>query len=100
MDTRRHVYVPNIFEPSGSGINVVTVYGGGDVEQVESFRVFDRWGDMMFEAARFQPNDESKGWNGAFKNKPALPGVYVWTAVVLFKDGLREQFNGDVLILR
>lgn len=100
VDTRRHVYVPNIFEPSGSGINVVTVYGGGDVERVESFRIFDRWGDMMFESTGFQPNDETMGWNGSFKNKAALPGVYVWTAVVLFKDGLKEQFNGDVLILR
>jgi hypothetical protein len=100
VDSRRHVYVPNIFDPAGSGINVVTVYGGGEVAQIESFKIFDRWGELMHDETGFQPNDETKGWNGVFQNKRALPGVYVWTAVILFKDGQKELFSGDVMIIR
>ena len=100
VDTRRHVYVPNIFDPTGSGINVLTVYGGRDVEQIKDFKIYDRWGDLMYSTKDFYPNDESKGWDGQWRGKSAQPGVYVWTAVILFRDGETELYSGDVTILK
>jgi len=100
VDTRRHVYVPNIFDPLSSETGVVTVYGGNDVARVESFQVFDRWGNLVFEQNDFLPNDESKGWDGRFGSKMAEPAVFVWKAVVLFKDGFKELFSGDVTLVR
>ena len=100
VDTRRHVYVPNIFDPLSSESGIVTVYGGNDVARVESFQIFDRWGDLVFEQKDFLPSDESKGWDGRFGSKLAEPAVYVWKAVILFKDGFKELFSGDVTLLR
>lgn len=100
VDTRRHVYVPNIFDPLSSESGIVTVYGGNDVALVESFQIFDRWGDLVFEQKDFLPSDESKGWDGQFGSKLAEPAVYVWKAVVLFKDGFKELISGDVTLLR
>lgn len=100
VDNRRHVYVPNIFDPSGSGIHTLTVYGGRDVEQIKDFKIYDRWGGLMYLTKDFYPNDESVGWDGTWKNKIVQPGVYVWTAVILFKDGETELYSGDVTIVK
>jgi large repetitive protein len=100
VDRRRNIFVPNIFQPEGSDNNVVAIYGGKDVEEVEFFRIYDRWGEMLHQEVGFEINDESKGWRGDFRGKPAQPAVYIWTAVVRFRDGERELFSGDVTVYR
>ena len=70
------------------------------MEAVESFRVYDRWGEEMFVAAEFQPHDSSRGWDGRFKGQEVAPGVYVYYAVVRFIDGESVVFRGDVTVFR
>ncbi len=97
----QQVYIPNIFKPGSSGFNDrLTVYGGLGVAEVESFRIFDRWGEQIFEAKGFQPNDPVVGWDGSFRGDLALPGVYVYYAVVRYIDGVTEVFRGDVTVVR
>jgi gliding motility-associated-like protein len=100
IDNTRRVYVPNIFSPSGSANAVFTVYGGKDVEEVEVLHVYDRWGESIFTAEEFLPNDESVGWNGNYRGKQVSPGVYVYYTIIRFKDGKREIFSGDVTVYR
>ncbi|MBK8555039.1 MAG: proprotein convertase P-domain-containing protein [Lewinellaceae bacterium] len=96
VDRTRHVYVPNVFYPDKTNL---TVYGGRDVALVESFKIFDRWGEEVFESLDFEANDVNAGWNGTFKGSKLLPGVYAYMAVVRFIDGKQELFSGDVTIL-
>lgn len=96
----RHVFIPNIINPNSAENAVATVFGGRDVAEVEAFRVFDRWGEMVFETLHFQPNDPSAGWDGTYENKPVSPGVYVYYARVKFIDGETEIFKGDVTVFR
>ncbi|MBK7939391.1 MAG: hypothetical protein IPJ82_20925 [Lewinellaceae bacterium] len=44
VERTRHVYIPNILNPASNDNGVVAVFGGRDVAEVESFRIFDRWG--------------------------------------------------------
>ena len=67
---------------------------------VKSFLVFDRWGNALHEYHNFQPNDPATGWNGVYKGQPMNPGVFVYYAEVLFKDGETEIFKGDVTLIR
>jgi len=39
-------------------------------------------------------------WNGIFRGKEALPGVYVVAVEVLFFDGQSHWFYGDVTLAR
>ncbi|MBC7778245.1 MAG: gliding motility-associated C-terminal domain-containing protein, partial [Phycisphaerae bacterium] len=96
----RQVYVNNIFNPNSSENYVVTVFAGRDVEKVNSFFVFDRWGDEVFEQLDFLPNDFSKGWNGTVRGQPGQLGVYVWYCEVEFIDGEVKLFKGDVTLIR
>ncbi len=100
LDRSRRVFIPNAIRPSSILNDRLVIFGGKDVEAVESFLVFDRWGEQVFGAADFQPNDLSIGWDGTYRGEPAPPGVYVYYAMVRFIDGKTEIFRGDVTVVR
>ena len=97
----RQIYFPNAFTPNDDGINDVFLpFDGGDVAAVRVFKVFDRWGGLVFEAENFQPNDFDRGWDGRIFGRRANEGVYAWFAEVEFRDGVVEMLKGDVLLIR
>lgn len=96
----RHVYIPNVIRPNSTVNNSLMVYGGVDVEAIEMFQIFDRWGEKLFEATDFAPNDPAVQWAGKFKGKDVEGGVYVYYAVVRFIDGEQLILKGDVTVLR
>ena len=100
VNRRRQLYAPNIISPNGDGKNDRFLLYGRGVVEIETLRIFDRWGDQLFLNEHFQPNDESMGWDGSFRGQPMNPGVYVWQAVVKFIDGVTETFAGDVTVYR
>jgi len=98
---RRDVYIPNGFSPNNDGVNdVLMVYAGEGVEKVLEFDVYSRWGESVFYAANFPPNNPLYGWNGFFRNKPAVLDVYVYYVRILYKDGTEKLFKGDVMLMR
>ncbi len=96
----RPIYIPNAFSPNDDGENdVFMIYSDKEVEEVLSFRIYNRWGALVFADESFAPNDPAHGWNGYFKNEKLNPGVFVYVAEVLFLDGVMVQFSGDVSLL-
>ncbi|MAT55275.1 MAG: hypothetical protein CMN32_12410 [Saprospirales bacterium] len=97
----RRIFVPNAFSPNGDGINdLLSVFAGPQVEVVEQFMIFDRWGANVFSSENFAPNDVTRGWDGRHKGKPMDPAVFTWFAKVRFIDGHTEIFEGDVVLMR
>ena len=102
VDRTRKVYVPNIFTPEGenSENQIFRIYGGEDVAEIKSFRVYNRWGEEVHNYFNFLPDSPAHGWDGTVRGKKVTPAVYVWYAEILFKDGLIELFKGDVTLMR
>ena len=100
VNRERRVYFPNAFKPGDGTNNVFYISGGNDVEEVEIFQIFDRWGGLVFEMSHFQPNDPANGWTGDQRGSEALPGVFTFFAAVRFRDGEKETFTGNVTLLR
>lgn len=97
----RRVFAPNIFAPQGrDGNERFVLFGGPDVDEILLLRVFNRWGNLVFENRSFAPNDPSAGWDGNLRSRPAEPSVYLWHAEIRFKDGMTETFRGDVTLVR
>ncbi|MEM9917174.1 MAG: gliding motility-associated C-terminal domain-containing protein [Bacteroidota bacterium] len=95
------VYIPTVFSPNGDGANdTFMIYGGDAVERIESLRLFDRWGELLYEREDLQPGEESEGWDGLFRQKRMASGVYLYQAVIRFSDGSTRAINGDVTLLR
>jgi transposase-like protein len=100
----RKIYIPNVFDPdSKNGDNgFVTVFARqGQVKAIRNFRIFSRWGEMVFEAFDFQPNEPVLGWNGYYrKGETLVPAVFAYITLVEFVDGSFEYFCGDVTLVR
>lgn len=101
VDRRADVYVPNIFSPNNDGNNdVFMIFAGDQVANVNSFLVFNRWGETVFQYYNFQPNDPAYGWDGNFRGQPMNSAVFVWYAEIEMLDGRVEMFKGDVTLVR
>ncbi len=102
VDKERYVYVPNIFQPDNQtdGNDIFTIFGGEDVDRVLYLRVFNRWGKAVFENRDFMPNDPVAGWDGRIAGEKAVPEVFVYDTEILFKDGQKARYRGDVTLLR
>ncbi|MEM9886648.1 MAG: gliding motility-associated C-terminal domain-containing protein, partial [Bacteroidota bacterium] len=98
---KRKVYFPNAFSPNGNQENRhFTVYGAEpNVQRILSLKIFDRWGNLMYEQKDFAPNDEAQGWNGRVGDDLSASGVYAYVAEVLFFDEIIRTYSGDVLLV-
>ena len=97
----RAVYIPNAFSPNGDGNNeVFMIYGTGNIREIKSFLVFNRWGETVYEYHNFQPNNPAYGWDGTHRGQPMDPAVFTWFADVEFIDGKVIHFEGDVTLMR
>ena len=102
VDDNKNIYVPNVFSPDDDGINdVFTILtADGPIQEVAMFKVYDRWGNLIYEANHFDPLDENFGWNGHYKGKPMDNGVFIYFALIKFVDGTEEELTGDVTLTR
>jgi len=101
VDKPRRVFIPNAFSPNGDGTNDrFFVNSSTEVELITKFTIFDRWGEIVFNVDNTQPNDPRSGWDGIFLNNALNPGVFVYVIEVLFVDGERKLYSGDVTLIR
>ncbi|MEO0007097.1 MAG: hypothetical protein RJA20_1293 [Bacteroidota bacterium] len=102
VDRRRQIYVANVFSPNEDGANdILSVFAKpGSVTNILYFRIYDRWGNEVYELQNFLPNNPTQGWDGTFNGEPMDPGVFVWAAEIEFIDGERIVYKGDVTIVR
>jgi gliding motility-associated-like protein len=62
------VYLPNVFSPNDDGINdIFFVQSSTCIKKILVFRIFNRWGGLVFEQNDFSPNDPIYGWIGGFQ---------------------------------
>ena len=95
------VFIPNAFIPgTGSGVNDVLMVRGKGIKLVKSFRIFNRWGQVVFERANFAPNDRQYGWDGLVQGKAANSDVYVYTCEVVCENDVPFVYKGNVAILK
>lgn len=101
VEKNRNIFVPNIITPNNDGFNdIFMVYGGLGVVKVRQLKVFDRWGEMVYGAKDFLPNDQRTSWDGWFKGELMRPGVFVYYMEVEFIDGQLIPYKGDVTLVR
>ena len=89
------------FTPNGDGTNdFFFVQGDNRLRSVNVFRVYDRWGECVFNADDILPNVPTAGWDGTFKGEKMNSGTYSWYAEVEYIDGFKEIIRGDITLLR
>ena len=94
------VYVPDAFSPNGDGNNDFFYLQSQNPYEIEVFRVFNRWGDLVFEAKNAFSNDRLAGWDGNFNGKPLPAGAFAWYANVRALNGRNHLLSGEVNMLK
>ncbi len=90
----RYVYVPNAFSPNGDKENDVLFVRSVIAEEI-IFRVFDRWGEMVFETT-----DLNNGWDGSFRGKPLSPDTYDYYLEATCFGEEKAIIKGNITLLK
>jgi gliding motility-associated-like protein len=95
-------FLPNTFSPNGDGVNDIFAPRGVGITRVNSMRIFNRWGEMVFEKMNFVANDRTPtgGWDGNYKGKPASADVYVYIIEFVCENAAIVPVKGNVALVR
>ena len=89
------IEVPTAFTPNNDGLNDWFSPHNALKAINYNFRVFNRWGQLVFET-----NDKQAFWNGRYKGNLQPTETYVWTAEGTDKQGAIINRRGQTILLR
>lgn len=97
---RSYVFIPNVFSPNFDGINDKFQAFFANEVKVDNFllRVYDRWGNMIYETTDYQ-----SGWEGPFRDKAmdnAVFAYYIQANVFACHEPLEIFKYGDVTVVK
>lgn len=95
-----NVFVPNTFSPNADGSNDVFYVRGKGLDRVKSLRIFNRWGEIVFEQSNVPVNDPGVGWNGRYKGNKPVADVYVYQVEVFCENSQIIRFEGNVALIQ
>ena len=91
----RSIMIPTAFSPNGDGINDVFKLVNVKNEKLIDFRVFNRWGTIVYNS-----KDMYQGWDGNYKGQAQATGVYGYAIRIMYEDGVEEIYKGTVTLVR
>jgi len=91
------IYIPNAFSPNETGSNdneVFQIIVGTDIKSI-NFRIFYRWGNLMFES-----KDKKFKWDGTFNGKKCNSGIYAYAVELIYLNNKQETVSGNITLIR
>lgn len=97
---KEKLYLGNVFNPNASDVNSTFFIQSKDgaETQINSFRIYDRWGNLVFEIDNPKINEPADGWNGNFNGKKVNAGVFVFM-LDYESEGERNIETGTVTLM-
>lgn len=89
------IYVPTSFTPNGDGLNDYLKPFTLSFKSVTAFRVYNRWGKLLFQMQSDQP-----GWDGRFNGQMQEMQTVVWMIEAIDVDGNVHKKQGTTILLR
>ena len=89
------VVVPNVFTPNHDGRNDYLRPILMGIKQIRSFRIYNRWGQLLFET-----KEERPGWDGTFKGQRMASQAVVWVIEGVGVDGKTYIRKGTSIVAR
>ncbi len=100
VKVERVIEVPTGFSPNEDSANDRLLVHGTSGTKVITFRVFNRWGELVYETGDFEVNNKTMGWDGRFRGQMAPAGSYIWHLRVEFVDGFEKNYKGQTNLIR
>ncbi|MEI9933473.1 MAG: gliding motility-associated C-terminal domain-containing protein [Ferruginibacter sp.] len=97
---QQYVFIPNAFAPNGNVVEDRIFYiDGRGVRNIRYFRIFDRWGNLVFERSNINIADRTKGWDGTWNGSPVPTGTYVYMAELECDTGDIFEKKGTIEVI-
>ena len=87
--------VPSAFTPNGTEPNDVVFINGHGIDRLVFFRIYNRWGEMVFET-----QDINVGWDGTYKGDAQDMETYIYQARAIMLDGNTLETGGEIVLIR
>ncbi len=95
------LHLPNIFSPDNNRVNdYFSFVPTKALQSIESFIIYDRWGNKLFKDAPLTNIHNYQGWDGTYNGKDVMQGVYGYIINATFIDGSKKEFIGDLTLVR
>lgn len=91
------IFLPTGFTPDNDGINDRFYPIKVGISEMKIFRVFNRWGNLIYDNKNA---DQNSGWDGTFKGQKLPIESYVWIAEGIDLDGKVVSRSGNVVLIR
>ncbi|MFN7115300.1 MAG: gliding motility-associated C-terminal domain-containing protein [Saprospiraceae bacterium] len=96
----QRIYVPTAFSPNGDGVNdTFYINAGEEITKLIELRIFNRWGNLVYNVTNVTPNDPSFGWDGTFDGHRPVNGVYIYYAELERADGQTIVLKGEITLI-
>ncbi|MCB0481483.1 MAG: PKD domain-containing protein [Flavobacteriales bacterium] len=89
------VDVPDAFTPNGDGENDLIFPNGWGLKEILEFKIFNRWGELVFEASPSVP-----GWDGYYKGELQNMDTYIYYVRAEGFDNEVHTKEGYITLLR
>lgn len=89
------IYVPSGFTPNNDGLNDLLKAIPVGIKEFRYFRVYDRWGQMIFST-----RNPSTGWDGKINGTEQPTSTFIWIAEAIDYKGNLVSRKGVVTIVR
>lgn len=96
----QNFFIPNTFSPNGDGSNDVFYLRGTGLFRVRTLRIFNRWGEVVFENREVPVNNPAYGWDGHYKGRKASADVYVYQLEIICSNGETIKYSGNIALIR
>jgi gliding motility-associated-like protein len=92
--------MPNTFTPNNDGRNDRFWPIAEGVNQVNKFLIYSRWGELVYEAYNFPPNDPAYGWDGRSKQQEVQPDAFIYFLETKCSNGETFFVKGVISVVR
>ncbi|MGN6163693.1 MAG: PKD domain-containing protein [Flavisolibacter sp.] len=93
--TNPQIFVPSAFTPNSDGKNDVFRPIAVGISKIEYFRVYNRWGQLVFSTTT-----NEAGWDGKISGKEQATGTFVWVVKAVDYTGKAVFAKGTVTLIR
>jgi gliding motility-associated-like protein len=98
--SKAEIFVPKGFTPNNDGVNDRMFPIAVGMNKLNYFKIFNRWGVLMYETQQAGSGSTGGGWDGTFKGTLQPMDAYTWIAEGVDVDGQLIKISGSTVLMR
>lgn len=95
-----NILMPTAFSPNKDGLNDYYYPLTRGIKYILRFSIYNRKGQLIYEAKNFPPNNKAFGWNGKIKSADQSTSAFVYFLEALCDVGEKLQRRGSFVLVR